>query len=139
MPPLTRWFIKSAFVFLMVALALRILQAIPALAQSVPFLSALGPVYFHLFLVGWVTQLIFGVVFWMFPKFSMERPRRSENLGWVTFWFLTTGLVIRVIAEPMNSLEPGSTWGWLLVLSALLQWLAGMGFVINSWVRVKAK
>jgi hypothetical protein len=139
MPPLTRWFIKSAFIFLVVALALRIIQSIPALVRSSPFLSALGPVYFHLFLVGWVTQLIFGIVFWMFPKFSMEHPRRSERLGWATFWFLNTGLGFRVIAEPMNSIEPGSAWGWLLILSALLQWLAGMGFVINTWVRVKAK
>jgi len=139
MPPLTRWYIKSAFVFLVAALALRIIQSIDALARGFPFLSALGPVYFHLFLVGWVTQLIFGIVFWMFPKYSMERPRRSERLGWVTFWLLNLGLGLRVIAEPMNSIEPRTAWGFLLILSALLQWLAGMGFVTNTWVRVKAK
>ena len=139
MPSLTRWFIKSAFVFLVVALALRIVQSIIPLAKEIPFLNALGPVYFHLFLVGWVTQLIFGIVFWMFPKYSMEHPRRSEGLGWATFWLLNLGLGLRVIAEPMNSIEPRSVWGWLLVLSAILQWLSGMGFVTNTWVRVKAK
>jgi cbb3-type cytochrome oxidase subunit 1 len=139
MPPLTRWFIKSAFVFFVAAMAVRLLQSVNTLTEGFPFLNALGPVYFHMFMVGWITQVIFGVVFWMFPKYSQEQPRGSERLGWITFWLINIGLGLRVIAEPINSLQPNTGWGWLLALSALLQWLAGLGFVINTWERVKAK
>ena len=139
MPPITRWFVKSAFIYLVAAMAVRLLQSAGTFANLSPYLNALGPVYFHMFLVGWVTQLIFGVVFWMFPKYTQEDPRGSDRLGWSTFWLINIGLGLRVIAEPMNTLNPDTGWGWLLAISAILQWLAGLGFVINTWARVKAK
>ena len=139
MPLLTRWYIKSALFFLVAALAVRLLQTANTITTGNAYINALGPVYFHMFLVGWATQLIFGIVFWMFPKYSQENPRRSERLGWWVFLLLNVGLGLRVIAEPLNSIQPATGWGWLLVFSAVLQWLAGMGFVANTWGRVKAK
>jgi heme/copper-type cytochrome/quinol oxidase subunit 1 len=139
MPTLTRWFIKSAFIFFVAAMAVRVLQTAGVLANLPAYINALGPIYFHMFLVGWVTQLIFGVVFWMFPKYTQEQPRGSDWLGWFAFWLLNIGLGLRVVAEPMNTLNPDTGWGWFLAISALLQWLAGLGFVINTWSRVKAK
>jgi len=139
MPLLTRWFIKSAFIFFVAAMAVRVLETAGVLISLPPIINALGPVYFHMFLVGWVTQLIFGVVFWMFPQYSQEHHRGSDRLGWFTFWLINIGLGLRVVAEPMNSLNPDTGWGWLLAISAILQWLAGLGFIINTWSRVKAK
>nr|MBI2905628.1 hypothetical protein [Chloroflexota bacterium] len=78
MPTLTRWFIKTALVYLVVALLVGALFVMRNLIDLPPIVGALGPVYFHLFMVGWVTQLIVGVAYWMFPKFSMEKPRGSE-------------------------------------------------------------
>ena len=75
MPLLTRIFIKTAMIYLALALVLGIL-----LASGVT--NGLFPVYIHLLVFGWLTQLIFGVVFWMFPKYSVEKPRGSEALGW---------------------------------------------------------
>jgi len=139
MPVLTRWFIKSAFFFLVLALIIRLVQVGNSLFQGFPYISALGPVYFHVFMVGWVTQLIFGVVFWMFPKDSQENPRGHERLGYSVFWLLNIGLVLRILAEPIAALRPGTGWGWVLVASAVFQWMAGMGFVINTWGRVKPR
>jgi heme/copper-type cytochrome/quinol oxidase subunit 1 len=139
MPSLTRYHIKSGFVFLVVALLIRLFQAGNSMLGNNAYINALGPVYFHLFMVGWVSQLIFGIVFWMFPIYSQEKPHRSEWLGWFTFWSLNLGLVLRILAEPMLTLQPAAYWGWPLAISAIIQWLAGMGFVINVWSRVKAK
>ena len=139
MPTLTRWFVKSSLIFLMAALLAGFLLAAQPVLDLPVFISTLSPVYFHLFLVGWVTQLIFGVVFWMFPKFSMEQPRGNEGLGWAIFVLLNLGLLMRVIGEPMKATRPATGWSWLLVASALLQWLAGMGFIANTWWRVKEK
>lgn len=137
---LSRWFIKSSLVFFVLALLAGLLLAADALWDLPAYFRALSPVYFHLFLVGWITQLIFGVVYWMFPKFSPEKPRGNEQIAWATFWLLNAGLALRVVAEPLNAFSPpGSIWGWLLAASALLQWAAGLLFVGNTWGRVKVK
>ena len=139
MPVLTRWFLKTSFLFLILAMLLGLLQtAQGAVSLSIP-LNAFTPVYFHLLMLGWVTQLIFGVVFWMFPKFSRDKPRGSETLGWIVFWLLNLGLVLRLVAEPAQALNPNPVWGWALALSSVMLWIAGMVFVINTWARVKER
>ena len=139
MPLLTRTFVKTSLLYLILALLASLLIAGRPALPGLPGLEALTPVSFHLFLVGWVTQLIFGVVYWMFPKLSMERPRGSERLAWATYLLLNAGLLLRVAGEPLNAAQPGAAAGWLLALSALLQWLAGLLFVINTWPRIKER
>lgn len=139
MPLLTRFYLKSAFIYLAVSLLLGVFQALPS-AYTPPIMSALTPVYFHLFLVGWVTQMIFGVIYWMFPIISRAKPRGNEQVAWATYILLNVGLLLRVVAEPLNSLLPAISWlGWLLTLSALSQWLAAVLFVWLSWPRVKER
>jgi cbb3-type cytochrome oxidase subunit 1 len=139
MPTLTRWFIRSALIYLMAALLLAFFLALNPRMSLPAFLSFMTPAYFHLFMVGWVTQMIFGVVYWMFPIITRQEPRGSERLGWATYILLNTGLLLRVLGEPMIGLRPNSNWGWLLVISAVLQWLAAVFFVFNSWPRIKEK
>jgi hypothetical protein len=132
MPLLTRTFIKTAMICFALALVLGVMLALGAT-------NGLFPIYIHLLVFGWLTQLIFGVVFWMFPKFSAEKPRGSEMLGWWTYALLNIGLLLRAIGEPIQSTQPTPFSGWMLVLSAILQFLAGLMFVVNSWGRVKEK
>lgn len=135
MPLLTRAFIRTSFVYLIAGLLVGIPIALRSAFRLPPIVNTLSPVYFHLFLVGWVTQLIFGVVNWLFPKADPARPF-EERFGWATLILLNSGLLLRAVAEPLNGLEPGSFWGWLLVTSALLQWLAAFSFVAMVWPRV---
>lgn len=138
MPPLTRWFVKTSFVYLALALITGLLVEIQS-ALKLTSLGGLFPIYIHLLVFGWLSQLIFGVVFWMFPRYSAERPRGSETLGWWTYALLNVGLLLRALAEPIDSMQPNPFSGWALVLSAILQFLAGLLFVINSWGRVREK
>jgi cbb3-type cytochrome oxidase subunit 1 len=144
MPTLTRWFIRTSFAYFFLGLVAGILTALQPLLKSTgwlaaPLVAALFPVYIHLLVFGWTTQLIFGVVFWMFPKYSREKPRGSEALGWTTFWLLNVGLLLRVIGEPIYSQGTPPISQWMLLLSAILQWLSGIVFVVNTWGRVKEK
>jgi len=41
--------------------------------------------------------------------------------------------------EPVVALRPGSSAGWLVAASAILQMLAGWAFVANTWGRVKER
>jgi len=139
MPPLTRWYLKTALLYFVLAMLVGLLLAARSVLALPAAVSTLGPVYFHLLMVGWVSQLIFGVVFWMFPKESAARPRGSEGLGWATYWLLNAGLLLRVIAEPWQTLAPGPVPGSSLALGAVLQWAAGLAFVANTWPRVKER
>ncbi len=139
MPLLTRWFIRSSLVYLVAALAAGLVLAAQSFLQLPAFVGALGPVYLHLFMLGWVAQLIFGVIYWMFPKYSKESPRGSERLGWATYGLVNVGLILRAIGEPGQAVRPGAGLGWLLAASALLQWLGGLAFVANTWPRVKER
>lgn len=137
MPLVVRWYVRLALVYFALGLFLGLLLALGA---SLPFLPpGFSPVYFHLLLLGWISQLIMGIALWMFPRYSAAQPRRSELLCWLTFGLLNGGLALRAVMEPLNSLYPRTAWGWGLVLSAFLQWLAGLLFVVNIWPRVRGK
>jgi hypothetical protein len=139
MPAVTRWYIKAALAYLVAALLIGVALTAPAVLPVPPAVAVWGPVYFHFFMLGWVAQLIFGVVYWMFPRYTREQPRGSEAMALATFVLLNAGLVLRAIGEPVNALWPGIFWGWVVAFSAVLQWLAGMAFVLNTWARVKER
>ena len=73
----------------------------------------------------------------MFPRYSAERTRASERLGWAAFALLNIGLVLRVVGEPWHRLGHGG--GAILVASAVLQLLAAWAFVVNTWPRVRER
>jgi heme/copper-type cytochrome/quinol oxidase subunit 1 len=139
MPRLTRWYLKLSLLYLIGAIGLRLmLSANRPLGLSIPT-GAFEAISYHLFMVGWVTQLIFGVVYWMFPKVSKDKPRGDERIAWFVFWSLNLGLVLRLVGEPALSINPSLVWGWMLASSAILQFLAGLGFVFVTWGRVKER
>ncbi len=139
MPLLTRLFIKSALVYLVAAL----LVGAALTAQNVwdlpPLISVLTPTFFHLLMIGWVTQLIFGIVYWMFPKYSKQSPHGNKRLWLATYWLLNLGLILRVVNEPMLTLGFSGIENGLQTLAGVLQWLAGVLFVFNIWPRVKER
>ena len=111
-------------------------QSIFSLPSTV---SVLYPVYIHLLTVGWLTQLIMGVIYWMFPKYSKDQPRGSADLGWAVFGLLNVGLILRAVGEPINALRPDLNLGWILAFSAIFQLIAGWLFIVNTWGRVKER
>lgn len=139
MPKLTRWYAKASLISFLLALAMAFVIALQPVLDLPAWVGALSPVYFHLFMVGWISQLIFGVMVWMFPKYSQERPRGRVGLLWAVFFALNAGLILRAVAEPTMAVSPAAVWGWLLVTSAALQVLAGIGLVISVWPRVKER
>lgn len=139
MPRLTRWFIRTAMAYLVAALLLALVLALPGSINLPDFVRFMNPAYFHLFMVGWVTQMIFGVIHWLFPIITRARPRGNERIGWASYGLLNAGLLLRAVAEPLTGLYPNSGVGWLLAVSALLQWLATVSFVVFAWPRVKER
>jgi hypothetical protein len=132
-----RYFIRTALVHLLAAF---IVGAALLINQGLAlglWIGVLLPTFYHLLMVGWVTQLICGVALWMFPVLSGEQPRGPPWMGWATYAGLNSGLLLRVVAEPIHTLAPSSWTGVLLVLSAVLQVGAIWIFVLAIWPRVK--
>jgi hypothetical protein len=115
-----------------VSLALGVLQ----LGNS-SLSRALWPTYLHLLVFGWLTQLIFGVALWLFPRDSRSPLRSGSLLGWVCYSLLNVGLWLRAVGEPARM--TGYDTGWVLAVSAVLQSAAGWIFVLTIWPRVKER
>ena len=131
MPRLSQWFIRTALLYLMASLALGVAHASPGAEGLLPW-----PTYVHLLVLGWLTQLIFGVSHWMFPRHRAVALRWSEWLGWATYGCLNAGLMLRVVAESGMLITWRSEW---FVAAALLQLAAGWGFVLTTWPRVRGR
>jgi hypothetical protein len=71
MPRLTRWFVKTALVYLVAALFVWVVEAAQTVLNLPLVIATVQPTYLHLFTVGWITQMIFGVAYWMFPRASL--------------------------------------------------------------------
>jgi hypothetical protein len=138
-PVLTRWYVKTAIVYLVIALLLGAVLAGNGLVPLPAFLLLAAPAQIHLFVVGWLTQLIFGIAYWMFPKATAQQPRGNDALAVLTYVCLNLGLVTRVIGEPWQAVTPGVVAGTLLVTSGVLQWLGGVGFAVLAWPRVRGR
>jgi hypothetical protein len=126
-------------IYFVAALVLGALQELQGPLHLHPVFAATGPAHLHLLVVGWITQMIFGVAYWMFPKYAPDTPRGNNAIAVATFVLLNVGLLIRVVFEPVRAWHPDAVPGWPLVVAAVAQWLAGLGFAANTWPRVKEK
>ena len=132
MPALTRAFLRAGLLWLVAGLGLLTAFSVWP-GQLSPLLR---PAAFHFITVGWLTQMIFGVAHWMFPRATRQRPRGTEGLGWAAFAGMNVGLLLRAFTESGSS---QGTAGQLLALSGLLQLSAALAWVIHIWPRVKER
>lgn len=132
MPTLTRWFLRAAIVHLVLGLCLGVALASDALPAG-----GWQPVYVHLLVMGWATQMIFGVAYWMFPRRRPLDLSVFDRVGWTCFLTMNGGLALRALAEPVAG-SAGCASGVLLA-AALLQLIAIVAFVAQAWPRVMAR
>ena len=127
MPTVTRWVLKTAMLWVALAMGVGVLLVWPG-ATSLPY-----PTYLHLLTVGWLSNLIFGVAHWMFPRATAERPRGDERFAWVGWGLLNLGLILRILGE-----GTGRSSAFLLA-SALVQLVAVWAWTWHLWDRVKVR
>ncbi len=79
-------------------------------------------------LFGWLTQFIWGIGFWIFPRFWTSRGR-VEWIPWI--WGLLNGGLL---------LSLGGVWGrnleWRFLGHGLMALAAGL-FAYHAWPRIK--
>lgn len=134
MPKISRLFIKTGLIYFLASLILGI-----AIEIDFAALPVLYPLFWHMLMVGWITQIIFGVSMWMFPGRTREEGFIPRRWCWLTYFFLNGGLLLRVAAEPMLTYGNRSFWKYLVIVSALLQLSAGVTYLVEMWPRVQSK
>jgi hypothetical protein len=134
MPKVARTFIKTGLIYFLCALLLGIAVEI----KSFHF-AAIEALFWHLLMVGWITQIIFGVSMWMFPGRTREEGFAAQKKAWLTYYFLNIGLILRVITEPMLTYSALKIWRPLIVFSAIIQLFAIVIYVFELWPRIMSK
>jgi hypothetical protein len=128
-PRLVRWLIRGALACLIGALLLGVVRAtLPREA----WLAGAWPVYLHLLVLGWLTQLVAGVAYWMFPRAGRGAPA-TDRRGWAVFILLNAGLALRAVVEPRP--VPGA---WLPI-AAGMQFAAMAVFAWSIWPRIRGR
>jgi hypothetical protein len=151
MPTTSRAFVKASVIYLCLGAMLGALMLVNRWIPLDPRLSALRASHISMLVVGWLTQLIVGVAWWLFPPLriglhpGMPRPRRrgqaqrgSEPLFWVTFACLNSGVLLASVGEPLAVWTGMDGFRSVAGVSELLWMAAAVSFVVNMWNRVRA-
>jgi hypothetical protein len=151
MPPTSRAFVKASILYLCLGAILGALLFVNRWFPLGQWVSALRVSHVQLLIVGWLSQLILGVAWWLFPPLKLSprgdgsRPLRrgqaqrgNEPLFWVTFVSLNVGVLLRSIFEPLQIWTRTPQFAALAGISGLFLFAAAIGFVVNMWNRVRA-
>lgn len=83
----TVWFIRTSIIYLAVATVIGIVMTVAP--DSIVYLKF---IHVHLNLLGFMSMMIYGVGYHIFPRFS-GRPIWSEKLTLIQFWTAQFGLL----------------------------------------------
>jgi hypothetical protein len=118
-------FVRSAYVWLIVAAALAIAAAVWDVSGGIWGASR------HAFTVGFVSVMVFSIGQRVLPAFAAARPLWSPRLMFAGLSLLTVGCSLRVISE-IVAYQQGASLAWsLLPVSAVLEMAAVSAFAAN--------
>jgi len=136
MPPITRWFIKAGIFWFITGIILAFLAELPVHSAG----ALLLPVYWHMLVIGWITQVIIGVSIWMFPRKKRDRLKEQSKITVASFLLLNSGLVLRFLSEPFIPMFQGDSLITLsVIVSSLLQILGILLYIAEIWPRLQPK
>lgn len=130
MPPLSIWFVRTAFAYLALGFTV---GALLLANKGVPFAPALWQLraaHIELLTLGWLLQLALGVAYWILPRFWEGPPRGNTTGAYLAFGLLNGGLWL-VVLSTVFGLPPA-----LLLLGRLLEAGAVLAFAWHIRPRI---
>ena len=113
-------FVLASLTYLVFGVILGLSMAfIPGLTEKIM------PVHAHLNVLGWITMMIYGVGYYLIPRFS-GRELHSQLLAGIQFWVANTGLVFFLLLYPL-----GGEMRHVASFFALLELVAAILFIYN--------
>jgi hypothetical protein len=151
MPVTSRAFVKTSVIYLCVGAVLGALMLVDRWLPIDSRVITLRASHIELLVVGWLTQLILGVAWWLFPPLKRARggdtaqpvrrgqaQRGSEPLFWATFMCLNLGVLLVAVLEPLAAWTQIGELRSVASVADLFFLAAAVAFVANMWQRVRA-
>ena len=151
MPTTSRAFVKASLIYLGLGALLGALLLVNRWVFLGTAIGSLRVSHVQFLVVGWLTQLIIGVAWWLFPPLTIglrpgspkparrgQAQRGSEPLIWATFLALNAGILLRSVFAPLYSWTEIGLFNALAGISGLFLLTAAITFVVNLWGRVRA-
>lgn len=129
MPRLSRFFIRTALVYLFLGLTFGALILANKGILFAPLFWALLSTHIELMFIGWMTQLALGVAFWILPRLGSGAPRGNERWSWTAFTLINLGILAFVLSTL-------ASFCWLGLLARILQGLGFIAFLLGNWQRI---
>ena len=125
------WFLKGSLLWL----ALSVLVAV-AMALD-PMLTVYRTAHLHMALLGFVTQMIYGVALHVVPRF-FGHPLVHRRLAEWQFWLAQAGLALMVTGFVARINGAVSAAAWTLGIGGTLSAAAALAFVLGLWRTMNA-
>lgn len=130
MPRLSAWALRAALVYLFLGFSI----GAAMLANKGVFLSGaiwgLLPMHIEFLLFGWLAQFVFGVGFWIFPRFTVAPRYGRSELAWASVILLNGGILL--VVAGVFGLWPAAT-----LAGRAAEALAAALFVGYAWGRIR--
>jgi hypothetical protein len=129
--------VYAAYVWLILAAVCEATSALARLTGAGPFSS--GNAILHMYLMGFISQLIFGIAVRLLPGFMHKRRVAYPGLVAVTFWLGNIATIFRValflLPVWLLNLLPGLVVGGRIAfaLSGILGLGAVLALAVNLW------
>ena len=150
MPATTRAFVKASILYLGLGALLGALLLVNRWVGLGAAILALKASHVQFLVVGWLTQLIVGVAWWLLPPLPIglhpdaplpvrrgQIQRGSEPLFWAAFAGLNAGVVLQAVFAPLYTWTRIGFFGFLAGIAGLFLLAAAVAFAVNLWGRVR--
>ena len=150
MPLTSRITVKASIIYLALGAVLGAVLLINRWLRLDPAIEVLRASHVQFLVVGWLTQFIIGVAWWLFPPLAIglrndaplpvrrgQNQRGSETLFWIGTACLNVGVLLRALFEPIHGWTELGALRTLADLSGIVLLAAAALFVINLWGRVR--
>ncbi|RPI28769.1 MAG: hypothetical protein EHM70_16385 [Chloroflexota bacterium] len=131
MPPLSKWMVRFALVYLALGFTFGALILWNKGVPLHPALWLLVPVHVEFLLVGWLVQFVFGVAFWILPRLSPGPKYGRAALAWLAFGLLNAGAMAAALAR-----LPGAPPA-LGLAGRLAEAASALLFAAYAWPRIR--
>ena len=132
MPRFSIWSIRIGLTYLALGFTFGALMLINKGVPISGVLWALLPLHIEFLLLAWTLHLVFGMAFWILPRFRQPPKRGNETIAWIAIILLNLGVWLAGIGPLLSGLA------WMVIAGRLAEALSAAAFAIHAWPRVKA-
>ena len=139
MPALSRWFVRTSFLYLAAGFTLGGLILLQKGLGILPGIWVWLPIHVFFVLFGWILQFTLGIAYWILPRWGITegRNRGNDHLPRLSYIGWNGGLLCLLLAPWLRSAWSSQAAAWFNGVGGPLLVLATVLFLSHAWPRVK--